>query len=82
LTWSHGLTNIAGVGKRRDSWAGIAICRAAKKRQFPIKTSLRKRPSDPFFGPEIDDLQENELWACWAARFCHYPLLKNRLVLI
>jgi hypothetical protein len=27
----RGRMHIAGVGKRRDSWAGVAICRAAKK---------------------------------------------------
>jgi len=32
---------MASVGKRRDSWAGVAICRAAKKKQFPVKGLIK-----------------------------------------
>ena len=28
---------VAGVGKRRDSWAGVAIYRAAKKGNYNLK---------------------------------------------
>jgi len=44
---------IAGVGKRRDSWAGVPIYRTAKKAiSYQATLELYRRTRDDAYSPE------------------------------